>query len=267
MAAESGMRHDWAVYGRSLAAHVRSMLEYPADFWITAASGTAWQLVQFGFLSILFANVASVGGWGYHEMLMLAGFLAIAVASTALVWDGMWGVGNLVVDGDLDYKITRPAPVALQVASGHIGMLAFGEVTVGLAMLVFGWIGAGVSPALVPVALLPLASATVFQDAMLTGANAVNFWIKGRYPAAAFLLVDMQAEILRFPLSIYPIAVRLALTFGLPLAFASFIPVQILTGRLAGWWLLGPPLAAAAAAAFAAWVFRAGLRAYDSSGH
>jgi ABC-2 type transport system permease protein len=80
-------------------------------------------------------------------------------------------------------------------------------------------------------------------------------------------MIDLQENVMRFPLGIYPAAVRVAATFVVPVAFASFIPVQILTGRICAWWMLGPPIAAAAAVGFAAWVFRAGLRAYDSAGH
>ncbi|THV38531.1 ABC transporter permease [Glycomyces buryatensis] len=267
MEAEFDMRHALAVYGRSLGANYRSMLEYQADFWIMATTGSIWTIIQFGFISILFANVNAIGGWNYHEMLVLAAFLKVAAASNALVWDGMWGLSGLVIDGGLDYRITRPAPVALQIGSSRVGMQAFGEVGLGLAMFAFGWIGAGLSPALIPIAVLLFASAIVFQIAMLTCSNAANFWIKGRHPMLAFLLLDMQSEVLRFPLTVYPAVVRMLLTFGLPLAFASFIPVQILTGRLPWWWLIGPPLAAAAAVALAVLVFRAGLRAYDSAGH
>ncbi|WP_026930575.1 ABC transporter permease [Glycomyces tenuis] len=261
------MRHAFDVYRRSLGAHFRSMLEYPADFWVMASTGTVWQFIQFGFLAILFANVNAVGGWGYHEMLVLAGFLSIAAAMNAIFWDGMWSLGKQVINGGMDYLVTRPAPVASQLGASHVGMQAFGEVTLGLAMLVYGWVGAGVGLAMIPVAAGLLVVAVVIEIALLTAANAANFWVKGHSPVVAFMLVDMQGEVMRFPLSMFPIAVRLLLTFGLPFAFASFIPVQILTGRISAWWLLGPPVAAVAAVALAVWVFRAGLRAYDSSGH
>ena len=261
------MRHALAVYGRTLGAYYRSMVEYPADFWIMAGTGSVWQVIQFGFVTILFANVNAIGGWGYHEMLVLAGFLNVAGASNAIFWDGMWGLGRTVIDGGMDYQMTRPAPVALQQGASHVGMQGFGEVTLGLAMLAYGWVGAGLSPVMIPAALGLLMAAVVIEVALLTAANAANFWIKGHTPVMAFLMVDMQAEVMRFPLTMFPIAVRLVLTFGLPLAFASFIPVQILTGRTEPLWMIGPPLAAAAAVAFAALIFRSGLRAYDSAGH
>ena len=107
----------------------------------------------------------------------------------------------------------------------------------------------------------------VIQASLLTIANAANFWIKGRTPVVAFMLSELQSEALRFPLTIFPAGVRLVLTFGLPLAFASFVPAQILTGRLDPWWLAGPPLAAAVCAYAAVRIFNAGVRAYDSAGN
>jgi ABC-2 type transport system permease protein len=260
-------RHAAGVYRRSIGAYLRSITEYPADFWVMAFAGTFWQATLFAFLSILFANVTAIDGWGYHEMLVLAGFLATSWGSTALFWDGIWDTGKMVVQGDLEYRLTRPAPVLIQVASNHLGMQVFGELTLGLAMLAIGWVGAGLGLAAVPVGLFLLVCAAVVQASLLTIASAANFWIKGRSPIMAFMLAELQNEAMRFPLTIFPAAVRLVLTFGLPLAFASFIPAQILTGRLDAWWLLAPPIAAAACAAIAVAVFNAGVRAYDSAGN
>ncbi|WP_199033747.1 ABC transporter permease [Glycomyces salinus] len=260
-------RHTATVYGRSLWAHFRSVVEYPADFWVMATTGIFWQIMSFGFVTILFQNVNAVGGWGYHEMLMLVGFLAVAAGSPALYWDGIWSIADQVADGGMDYRITRPAPVMPQIATLHIGLQGVGEVPLGAAMFVYGWIGAGVGLGQIPVALLLFACAAVIQVAMYTIANSANFWVKGRVPVFGFFLVEMQNEAMRFPLPVFPMAVRVLLTFAIPLAFASFVPVEILNGRASEWWLLGPPLTAALLAALAVWIFRAGLRSYDSAGH
>ncbi|WP_335987400.1 ABC transporter permease [Glycomyces sp. MUSA5-2] len=268
MAAElSGPRHAFGVYRRSIGAYLRSIGEYPADFWVMAVAGTFWQIMLFAFLTILFGNVSTIDGWGYHEMLVLAGFLATSWSSTALFWDGVWDTGKMVVEGDIDYRITRPAPVLVQVGSKHVGMQVFGEATLGVVMLAIGWTGAGLGWSAVPVGLLLMVCAIVIQASLLTIANAANFWMKGRSPVIAFMVTELQNEAMRFPLTIFPAAVRLVLTFGLPLAFASFIPAQILTGRLDPWWIATAPVAAGISAAVAVWVFRMGLRAYDSAGH
>ncbi|NUQ91227.1 MAG: hypothetical protein HOQ43_22520, partial [Glycomyces artemisiae] len=162
MAAElSGPRHAFGVYRRSIGAYLRSIGEYPADFWVMAVAGTFWQIMLFAFLTILFGNVSTIDGWGYHEMLVLAGFLATSWSSTALFWDGIWDTGKMVVEGDIDYRITRPAPVLVQVGSKHVGMQVFGEATLGVVMLAIGWTGAGLGWSAVPVGLLLMVCAIV----------------------------------------------------------------------------------------------------------
>lgn len=263
------MRHAVAVYWRSLRAHFQSMMEYPGDFWIMAGAGALSQVVGFGFLSVLFSRIDGVDGWGFHEMLMLSGFMAVCLGLVELGWDGVWTVSRMVVVGDLDYRITRPVPVTVQIASSAIGMQAFGNFTAGLAMAVYGWIGAGIGfhPLTLALGLLLFASAVASQIAFTTILNCLGFWIKGRQGSFAYAAIELQSAVGRFPLQIYPVAIRLAVTFGLPFAFVNYIPVQILTGRLPALWVLAPPLVAAALLALTAFVVRRGLRAYESAGH
>jgi ABC-2 type transport system permease protein len=263
------MRHAVAVYWRSLRAHFQSMMEYPGDFWIMAGAGALSQAVGFGFLSVLFSRIDGVDGWGFHEMLMLSGFMAVCLGLVELGWDGVWTISRMVVDGDLDYRITRPVPLTVQIASSNIGMQAFGNVTAGLAMALYGWIGAGLGfhPLTVAAGLLLFASAVAIQAAFTTILNYLGFWIKGRQGSFAYAAIELQSAVGRFPLQIYPVAIRLAVTFGLPFAFVNFIPVQVLTGRLPLAWAAAPPLAALALIALTGLILRRGLRAYESAGH
>ena len=260
-------RRTVGFYARATFAHIRSIVEYPADFWVMFASGSMWQILQFAFLSVLFANVPAVEGWGFHEMLLLGSFLTLSGSLTAVLFDGLWSLGGFVIKGDIDYRITRPAPVILQVASAQMGMQGFGEMALGTAMLVYGWVGAGLSPLWIPVALFLIACGVVIQAALVAVACGLNFWVKGVVSVFGLMLSDLQGSAMRMPLGLFPVTVRLVATFLVPVAFVNFIPVEILTGRAPAWWIAGPPLVAVLTAGLAALVYRLGLRSYDSAGH
>jgi ABC-2 type transport system permease protein len=262
-----GLRHTASSHLRQIGAQIRAVTEYPADFWTMAVTGVLNLAVQVGFIGVLFASIQSLGGWGFHAMLMLTGFMVLADAVTEVGWEGIWSLGNRIVSGDIDYRITRPMPVMMQVGASAIGMQASTKVVVGAAMLGVGWSGAGVSAAMVPAALLLFACAVVVQIAVFTSLCCVAFWMKGPGVPIAFLGSTVQEEATRFPLQIYPKAVRAALTWVVPFAFVNFIPVSILTGELPLWWLAFPPVTAAAAVAVSVLVARAGLRRYESAGH
>jgi len=260
-------RHVFAIYWRTWFAQIRSIVEYPADLWVMASAGAMWNVLQFAFLAVLFANVPDVAGWGFHEMLLLSGLLSVAGGCNALFWDGIWSTGSMVIKGDIDYRITRPAPVVIQVGSAHIGMQSIGEVIFGSAMFWYGWIGAGLGLAAIPIGVLALAFAGVIQSALVTALCAVNFWVKGQMPIFAFMMIDLQGNAMKLPLGIFPAAVRVVTMFVVPVAFVNFVPVSVLTGHMNPWWLLGTPLAALAAVLLGVGVYRLGLRSYDSAGH
>jgi ABC-2 type transport system permease protein len=261
------VRHLASTYLRLVWAQIRAVTEYPADFWTMAVTGLVYQAVQIAFIGVVFANVTSLGGWGFHAMLMLTGFMVFADALTELGWDGIWSLGHRIVSGDIDYLIVRPVPVLMQVGGSGLGMQSSTKLVTSAAMIAVGWSGAGVSAAMIPAALLLFMCATVVQLAMITSLCCVSFWMKGPSVTFAFLGAQLQENATRFPLQIYPAAVRAALTWAVPYAFVNFVPVGILTGELPLWWLAFPPLMAAALAALTTLIARAGLTRYESAGH
>ncbi|THV38529.1 ABC transporter permease [Glycomyces buryatensis] len=263
------LKHGFAIHVRSLKAQYRSILEYPADFWVMAVSGLFNQITTFAFLAVLFGAVDSIAGWSFHEMLILVVYMRMSGAFVAIGWDGIWNLSHMVVDGDLDYRLTRPAPVVSQVASSFVGLQAFGDIAVGIVMLWVGWtgVGLGLDPATLGIALVLFVSAIGIQIGVITSLNCICFWIRGRATPIAFAAVELQNNVGNYPLKIYPGVVKALLTFGLPFAFINYIPAQILTGRLPMVWTLAPPLAALVALAIMALILRAGLRTYESAGH
>lgn len=260
-------KHLLGTYGRLVWAQIRAITEYPADFWTMAVTGLVYQGVQVAFIGVVFANVTSLGGWGFHAMVMLTGYMVLADALTELGWDGIWSLGSRIVNGDIDYMITRPAPVLMQVGGSGLGMQGSTKVVTSAAMIAVGWSGAEISAAMVPAAVLLFTCAVVVQLCVITSLCCVSFWMKGPSVTFAFLGAQIQENATRFPLHIYPRTVRTLLTWALPFAFVNFIPVSILTGELPLWWLAFPPLMTAALVAVTVLVARAGVNRYESAGH
>jgi ABC-2 type transport system permease protein len=264
---EADMRHTAAVYVRLISAQFRSITEYPADFWTMVSVALVQQAAQLAFIAVIFAQITTLDGWGFPEMLLLIGFMVLTDSVTEVGWDGMWRVGRMIVDGGLDYAIVRPAPVMMQIGSSAIGMQSAANLATGATMIAIGWSGAGIAPSMIPAAVLLFLCAVVVQLAIITTMNCANFWLKGPSPIFAWLTAQTQETATRFPLTIYPRAVRALLTWAVPLAFVNYVPVQILTGELPLWWLAIPPAVALALVGVAVLVARAGIGRYESAGH
>jgi ABC-type uncharacterized transport system permease subunit len=93
------------------------------------------------------------------------------------------------------------------------------------------------------------------------------FWLRTTYSMFPFSMHTL-GELTRFPLTIYSTAVRLVLSIVLPFAFMSFFPATSVLGHGAPVWVgLLTPAVAAYCLFMGVWIFRLGLRRYESAGH
>ncbi|GLY96609.1 ABC-2 family transporter protein [Actinoplanes sp. NBRC 103695] len=257
------------IYCRLLGAHLRALLEYEADFWILAAATVLMQVVNIVFLAALFAKVPSLNGWTFWAVVMMFGAVALAEGVGSLFFEGMWRLAWQINMGELDYFLVRPYPVVLQSSSALIGINGLSNIVVGGAM-----IGAAIahseiawSPWRVAVGVLLLISAIVIKLSINLATNSVSFWLSSPSPIFAFA-VHQVGDLARFPLSIYPAALKAGLGIVLPFAFVSFFPVAYLLDEGSNRWIgLLTPLVAVYCAAVALTVFKRGLRRYESAGN
>lgn len=256
------------MYRRSLGAHLRSILEYEADFWVLVIAGVLFQAINLLFLSAVFSHVPTLNGWTFAESVLLLGMWGVIAGSVPLFFEGMWRLAFLVNQGQLDYPLVRPMPVPAQVFSSAIGMHGLGDIAVSGSML--GWalfhVDIEWTPLTVLIGLVLFASAFAIHVSIVTITNAASFWIPGPHPFLA-ITVHTFEDMVKYPLTIYGLGIRAAYTFAVPFAFVTFFPASWLLGRESGWAGLLTPLVAVYCIGMARLVFRAGLRRYESSGH
>ena len=255
------------LYIRLLGAHMRSLLEYENDFWIMMAGTVLMQVVNVAFLSAIFAKVPAINGWSFWAVVAMFAMVAIAEGVGSLFFEGMWNLAWQINQADLDYMLVRPYPIVLQVSSMQIGINGLSNIVTGGIMLgaALTHIDAHWTPARVVLGIVVLLSAIVIKVAINLATNAASFWMQSPSPLFAFA-VHQAGDLARFPLSVYPLALKATLGFALPFAFVSFFPVSYILGHGSAWVGLLTPLVAVYCVAVAAWVFKRGLRRYESAG-
>ncbi|MFY1651181.1 ABC transporter permease [Solwaraspora sp. WMMB762] len=275
---QTGLRRGVRLYRRSLGAHLRSTLEYEADFWILVAGSALTQLVGLAFLGAVFSRVPHVNGWTFAEVVLIYSVVVLSDAVGPLLFEGVWRLPWLVNKGELDYKLVRPYPVVLQVLSDDVGINGLGNLVTGGAM--FGWalwrVDVAWTPALIIGGLGLFASGMAVKLSISLATNSSAFWLQSPHSIFAYA-VHQIGDLARYPVSVYTFGVRLVLVVGLPFAFVGFFPASAVLGAGGGdavragvgptWlgWLT--PLVAAYCVAVAALIFRSGLRRYESAGN
>lgn len=256
------------LYVRLLGAHLRSLLEYEGDFWVMMAGTVLMQVVNVAFLSAIFAKVPAINGWSFWAVVAMFAMVAIAEGVGSLFFEGMWRLSWLINQGDLDYMMVRPYPIVLQVSSVQIGINGLSNIVTGGLMLGFALSHVNVawSVGRVLLGVLVLLSAVVIKVSINLATNAVSFWMQSPSPLFA-MAVHQVGDLARFPLSVYPLALKAALGFALPFAFVSFFPVSYLLGHGSSWVGLLTPLVAVYCVLVSWWIFSRGLRRYESAGN
>ena len=256
------------LYFRFMGLHLRALLEYEADFWIMAVATVLMQVVNLVFLSAIFAKVPSVRGWSFWAVVVMFALMAIAEGVGSFFFEGTWRLARMINQGELDYLLVRPYPVVLQVTGAEIGINGLTNIVTGGAMLGVALPRLDVpwSVTRVLLAVLLLLSAIVIKVAINLVTNAVSFWLSSPTPLFA-MAVHQVGELARFPLTIYPVALKTILGFVIPFGFISMFPVSYLLDAGSTAWLgLLTPLVAGYCAVSALLVFNRGLRRYESAG-
>jgi ABC-2 type transport system permease protein len=217
-------------------------------------------------LAVIFSFTDSLGGWGADEMLALVGvYFLIGGLISLVIQPGMSALIDSVRDGTLDFILTKPEDSQLLVSIQRVAVFSLMDLLLGLGVLVVALVRLG--------GRVGGSQALAFAGMLAAGGIIVySFWLILASLSFWFVRVENLLEIFRsmyeagrWPVSLYPGWLRFGLTFIVPVAFATSIPAEALTGRLTGLSLLGALGLAVLLFLLARLIWRLGLRRYSGA--
>ncbi len=144
----------------------------------------------------------------------------------------MWQIMEGVYEGSLDYTLTKPEDSQLLVSVTRFQPWRLIDVVVGLVVIgiavdrLSGSIGAVQA---LTFAILLICGAIIIYCFWLA-ISTLTFWVIRMWEVFEMFEAAYQAG--RWPVGIYPLWLRLGLTFVVPVAFAVTVPAEALTARL-----------------------------------
>jgi ABC-2 type transport system permease protein len=217
-------------------------------------------------LAVIFTYTHALGGWRPDEMLALVGvYFLIGGVISLVIQPGMSALIDSVRDGTLDFTLTKPEDAQLLVSIQKVAVFSLIDLMMGFGVLITALVRLGNT--------IGINQAAEFIGMLLTGCVIVySFWLILASLSFWLVRVENLLEIFqsmfqagRWPVSLYPGWLRFALTFIVPVAFATTVPAEALTNRLGGWTLWGAVGLAIILFAIARLVWRLGLRHYSGA--
>lgn len=259
-------------YGLIVAMWLRSTMAYRASFVMTAIGNFAATAFDFVAIMLMFSHVDVLGGYTLPEIALLYGAAGTAFGLADLLMGSMDRLGRRVRDGTLDTLLVRPVPVLAQVAADRFALRRLGRITQGLLVLGYALVTLDIDWTVLKVALVPLmllSGAAIFCAVFVAGA-AFQFFAQDASEVQNSFTYGGNT-LLQYPPTVFAKDLVRGVTFVVPLAFVNWLPALYVLGRdyplgLPRWVAFLPPVVAGLCWVVAGLGWRAGLRAYRSTG-
>jgi len=246
--------------------NLQMSLAYRADTVINILINLMWLGWELLSLSIIFNNTSTLGGWGPGELVALLGvFRLVNTLMAALIWPATEKFNASVRDGSLDYTLLQPVNSLFQVTFARITVWRVWDLLLAVVLVVVGINMAGdvTTPLTILYFIGLTASGTLVIYSLWVVLIALTFWFTKFDNNVTILQALLDSG--RYPVTVYPFWLQVIITFIIPIAVATTVPLQALRGELGGRQVLLFLAIGLACFLVALQVWRFGVRRYSGA--
>jgi ABC-2 type transport system permease protein len=258
--------HFFKLISTFIKINVQMAVAYRADTIVNILLNLMWLGWELLSLTIIFSNTDTLGGWGLGELIALLGvFRLVNTMMVALIWPNTERFNQSIRDGSMDYTILQPVNSMFLITFSRINIWRIWDLVLAIVLIVLGVDMAG------DVAT-PL---SIFNFILLTISGTVviySLWIVLIAFTFYFTKFDNNVTLLqalldsgRYPATVYPIWLRFIVTFIIPIAVATTVPLQALRQELEGIRVVMFIGIGVASFLIASQVWKAGLKKYSGA--
>ena len=225
--------HTLKVLSSLLKLNVQMSLAYRADTIINILLNIMWLGWELLSLSIIFNNTTTIGGWGLPELIALLGvFRLVNTMMVALIWPNTEKFNQSIRDGSMDYTILQPANSMFLVTFSRITVWRIWDLVLAIVLIVLGINMSGnlITPLHTLTFILLAISGMIVIYSLWIVLIALTFWFTKFDNNVTIMQALMDSG--RYPVSVYPVWMRIIVTYIIPIAVATTIPLQALRGDL-----------------------------------
>lgn len=226
-------------------ATVSAQLEYRANFIGAVLSSLGQVGVALLAIGVLFGQGSdTVGGWTFREALLVTGFFILTEGFIAVfVQPNMSRIAEAIRTGSMDFTLLKPLDAQFSVSTRYLNVLRLPDLLIGLGLIVYAASALTTTLGGVLIAAVLYASALTIVYCIWLALSTTAFWFVKTQNVAELFNGIFGAG--RFPVTAFPLPVRFALTFIVPIALITTVPAQAMTGRLSPALAIASPLVAA----------------------
>lgn len=204
--------------------YIKMLMQSKLDFMLGMVAFVSNQFFGILFLVLVFKEVLSLDGWTLNQVLFVYAFSQIPKGIDHLFTNNLWSLAWYQIRiGSFDKYLLRPANVLFQVISEEIQFDGLGEILIGSILLRWSCNEKVVFDCnKIILMVLSIIFGTVIYFAIKIICTSVSFWTKesGELLQTVYQVSDFS----KYPASIYPLPIRMIITYLLPFALVAYYP-------------------------------------------
>ena len=261
-----------AAYLQYWRVNLLTMVEYRANFIMWFFFTIVYHGVALAALYVTMRQFPSMNGWDFRQMFFLYALWMTGHETHNSLFFTIVSVPDYIREGRFDRFLVRPLDTLFQVLTVPQQIvpdgLVLGIITLGAATAAAGVkVDAAFALLIVPIVL----GGALIDLGISLAIATVAFWFV-RVDTLRWVVMSLEQDFTRYPISIYSRGVRIVLSFVLPFAFMNYFPATYFLQKSDTGMHLNPAVGlltpaiglAWTAAAYAFW--RVGLRHYQGTG-
>ncbi len=229
-----------AAYAQYWRINLLTMIEYRANFFMWFGFTIMYHATAIAALWVTLHAFPSMNGWSFREIAFLYGLWMLGHACHNTFFFTVGDVPNMIREGRFDRFLIRPLDPLFQAMT--VPQQIWPDELV-LATVVFGvassLVGVRIDAAFaLYVPLVAIGGALIDFSIQLSIASA-SFWVI-KIDTLRWIVMSLEQDFTRYPISIYSRGVRVFLSFVFPFAFMNYFPATFLLHKTDGALALAP---------------------------
>jgi ABC-2 type transport system permease protein len=260
------MKNTFKVLSALLKINIQLSLAYRADTVVNILLNLMWLGWELLSLSIVFSNTETIGGWDFGALIALLGvFRIINTLMIALIWPNTEKFNEDVREGSLDYTLLQPINSMFLVTFSRITVWRVWDLILAFVLIVIGvnLSGDTTTPLQVLAFILLTISGAIVIYSLWIVLMALTFWFTKFDNNVTILQALLDAG--RYPVTVYPVWLRVLVTYIIPIGVATTVPLQALRGELTPLRSLMFVAISVASFLIASLVWKRGLKQYSGA--
>jgi len=221
------MRNFLRFYFKTVSFSVAQMTVYRTSFWLYYLWLLGDTAIKVLFFGAIFTQVDSIGGWTFTNTFLLVLF-------NGLLWDFAWtffltGFEDFIENfskGNFDFILLKPMNPLLYLTISGFAARSFSGARLPLLIYAIFFLSIQWQFSSSIAALVIFVAGIMIFHAIFAIVAALSFWIIDPEPILDLAFGITEGS--RYPITIFPQAMRFIFTFIIPIFFVANFPVMVI---------------------------------------